>query len=288
MEISAYDIKAYDIHIYCKLSEAYKNTPNYVCTISFGSKNKQFCLTAMYRQKEPTKIYIDRVQHNDQCVVDGRLEDFKGGTAKIVSTALWFMKCHFKDVTHFTLNDDSHIECEKGNTMYKLSLAYDYILKHNQTWYENKFNAILPDIIYDKYKKSLTVLDELLYPYNMVSDLFMNTDYEEIYNSSKSPRDFINNLRKTNGTNYCFKVGKWLNSYMRFLQINIYQTDWYIMKDTITEPEGYTESLLDPTKKSQLFYGGSKNRKKTRKRHNFRLVNSTYTEGNIVGTYGDY
>jgi hypothetical protein len=117
-DIKAYDIKAYDIHIYCKLSEVFKD--------------------------------------NDQCVVDGSLQDFKNGTVKIVSTAIWFMKNHFKDVERFTLNDDSHIECERGKAIYKLRLAYDYILKCNQTWYENKFHAVLPstgDSLYDKYKK---------------------------------------------------------------------------------------------------------------------------------------
>jgi hypothetical protein len=298
MEISAYDIRAYDIHIYCKLSEIFKNAPGYVCFIAFGSRNKQFCLNAIYKASNPGEIYIDRVQHNDQCVIDGSLKDFKNGTAKIVSTALWFMKSHFKEVTRFTLNDASHIECEKGSTTYKLSLAYDYIIKYNQTWYENKFNAILPgldpitnkiteDSIYDKYKKSLTVLDEPLYPYDVFKDSAIDLENEEIYKSSSTPREFINNLRKKYDTDYCFKVGKWLNSYMIFLNINIYQSVWYILQEHIVKPEGYIISTLDPAKKSQLFNGGSKNKRKTRKRYNYRLVNADYSEGTIVGYYGD-
>jgi hypothetical protein len=291
MEISAYDIKAYDIHIYCKLSEAFKDTSNYICTISFGSKHNQFCLTALYKQTNPKEIYIDRVQHNDQCVVDGSLQDFKNGTIKIVSTALWFMKNHFKEVERFTLNDDSHIECERGKAVYKLRLAYDYILKYNQTWYENKFNAVLPSIgddsLYDKYKKSLSILDAPLYPYSIVKDRFMSQDYEEIYNLSSSPRDFLDRLRKTLGTNYCFNVAKWLHNYMLFLQINLYQTEWCIMKDTITKPEGYIQTPLDTTLKNKLFVVGGGRRKHTRKRYTYRLINSTYNDGNIVGVYGE-
>lgn len=284
MEVSAYDIQAYDIHIYCKLSEISKTTPGYICFISFGSKNRQFCLTAMYKASNPSEIYIDRVQHNDQCMVNGSLKDFKNGTVKIVSTALWFMKNHFKEVKRFTIHDDSHIECEKGSSRYKLSLAYDYIIKYNQTWYENRFNAILPESIYDKYKKSITVLDEPLYPYDVFKDNAIDLENEEIYKSSSTPREFINNLRKKYDTDYCFKVCKWLNSYMIFLNINIYQSAWYILHESITQPEGYSIVVLDPIKKLHLFNGG---KRKTRKRHNYRLVNAEYTDGSIIGVYGE-
>lgn len=261
-----YKIRGYDMNIYCKVSSFTKYSGEIAYTLSFGGKN-EFCLISKINSNSPKFCYIDRVEKNSSCVIDGTLEE-KGGTEILVKLAIWTIHTLFPDVTIFTFNDNSHIYCQEGSKLYKLSLSYDYILKHNQTWYQNKFGAKLPHIVRHEGEKpidelfteSLQILDHPLEPFDNIKITCKSfIENQNIYNSSSSPRDFINNLRIKYGKEYCFKVGEWLTSYMMYLGINLYDEFWFIDTESIIKPPKYNIQEI-----GNIIKGGNKTQKRRR------------------------
>jgi hypothetical protein len=225
--IRAYKISGYNISLYCKISEYGINTDNYMCSMSFGSGSKKFCLTAIYKACNPFEIYIDRVEKNDLCIINNKLTDIDEGLVKLVKLSLLFIKKIYPHVIRLTFQDDSQIYCNNESKLDKLSLAYDYIIKYNQTWYEKKFKAELPGLIsvkdktatenslMYKYFESLKELDKLLIPFEIVvNTINILQKYEDEYNSDISPREFINNLRNKCKDNYCKEICKWEQLYI--------------------------------------------------------------------------
>lgn len=270
--ITVYKVKGYSMDIYCKVSKFPQYGGGFKNTISFGGKNS-FCLVSKISDDKPSVCYIDRVERNSACVIDGTLEE-KGGTEILVKIALWTIKQLFPEVKRFTLQDDSNILCEKNGKIHKISLGFDYIIKYNQTWYQSKFNAKLPNVaihlddmpINDEFNNSLKILDQPLQKFDTIpltNSLFIST--KEIYNSSSTPRNYINNLRSVYGNNYCFMVSEWFSHYMGYLGIKLHQDLWYIDADSIEEPDKFT---IQETKNTVR--GGF--RRKTIKKRNFRLV----------------
>jgi hypothetical protein len=281
--MTVFEIRAFDIKLYCKVTVVNLQDKNYF-TLSFGGANK-FCIIISI---SPDKKYIDIIEYNEACVKDGKLEE-SGGTVKLVKAALWAVKEIFHDIQQLKFIDDSHIHCQKGTKyvsepihttlsdfvvltpksdveLYKLSLAYDYILKSGQTWYENRFNASLPDGLMKEYKDSLKVLDEPLKPFELIKDIIPKIEpFKAQYELSSSPRDFIKRLREEFKEQYCFKVGSWLSQYIeRVLHIIIFKESWFIPIDIITMPHNFSIK-----KTADIVKGGSR---KTRKNRNFRLV----------------
>jgi hypothetical protein len=277
-----YKISGYNISLYCKITEYGINTENYMCTMSFGTGNKQFCLTSIYKSKKLYEIYIDRVDKNNLCVIDGKLSDFEEGLVKLVKVSLWFIKKIYPHVKKFTLFDYSQIYCNPDNKHDKLSLAYDYILKYNQTWYEKKFKAELPGLITTnknttiesnslmaKYKESLKELDAPLMSYDIIADkLTVLQKYKSEYTNAETPRQFIENIRNSYKDNYCYEVGKWLNSYMVFLQIKLFPEEWYILTSNVNPVPNFKVNKITNASIINKFLGGRRN---TRKKYPFKL-----------------
>jgi hypothetical protein len=288
--IQAYKIYGYDISLYCKITEYGINTANYLCAMSFGSGNKKFCLTAIYKASNPFEIYIDRVEKYDLCITDNKLTDIENGLVKLVKLSLFFIKMIYPHVTRLTFFDDSQIYCNE-NKFDKLSLAYDYIIKYNQTWYENKFKAELPglisakdktatnDSLMYKYFESLKELDKPLIPFEIVvNTINILQKYENEYNSSKTPREFINSLRIKYENEYCKEICKWLNSYMKVLQIKICPESWYILTSNIDDIPKFKVSKLSENNIGRIFGG---KRKYTLKKSMYNLKRGTFTESYI-------
>ena len=170
-------LSGYGISTYCKIDELNPDDPDhYKCTFTFGIGRRKYCLIASFKQSNPTEIYIDRVE-NSNCIIGKELVSVADGTSKLVQIALYAMHRMMPKVMRFALRDDSHIYC-KGvggppskldgcpsnldgldqlkliSTGYpKMSLAYETILKYNQTWYQQKFGAVLPGFISSKSEK---------------------------------------------------------------------------------------------------------------------------------------
>lgn len=265
-------------YIYCKISSftAYgKTEPSY--SISFGGKS-DFCFTSSIDKRSPDICYIDRIEYNGCCVVDGTLNE-RGGTIALVKLALWTIIHLFPNVRKFTLKDNSYIYCEKGSKMTKLSLSYDSLLKYNKTWYQRHFDATLPTEILSEFVRSISILDEPLASFDyIVSKLNALQPFEAEYESapeqlgvsseqvpiySHTPRAFINALRRDQ--NYCFKVGKWLEQYMNLINVRLFADNWFILRESVKEPPNYH---IQETR-NNIRGGGT--RKKVKQR-NFSLI----------------
>jgi hypothetical protein len=272
-----YNIYGYDINIFCKITEQNIEKDNYKCIMSFGNKNT-FCLTAIYNATNPYEIYIDNINYNDKCVINGTLAE-SGGIEKLVKIALWHMTKIYPHVLKYTFMDDSHIYCEKKSKLYKLNLAYDYILKYNKTWYQSKFKAELPQDLMINFNKSLQELDKPLDNYDFIIQKFNQfINFKNEYIQSKTPRDFINEIRTQNKDKYCFIVAKWLTQYMIYLQIKLYNDNWFISKNNIDSIPNYKPIKINNIF-SNLIHGGNK----TRKNKNFRLA--SYKNISNIGFY---
>lgn len=252
-------ISGYNREYYCKLIGSGKKDKIWY-TFLFGGIST-FCITISTKGNAPTEASLDRVDYDARCGKDSPLEK-GGGMAKLISTALWLVKFFFPTIKTITLTDDSHIECIQGNKMKKMSLSCDYILKYNMTWYEKIFHAILPDSLYNDYKKSLEILSTELDNYEyQVSRLPCLQKYKDIYLKSNTPKDFFENLRKHYGTEYCSEVCDWIHKYITILGINLYNQSWYIPSTAIAKPPGYSMKRVD-----KPIVGGKKyTRKRVRK-----------------------
>jgi hypothetical protein len=282
--IIGYQISGYGIKMYCKITEygllnnTQSITANYKCTISFGTGLKKFCLIASYSKQNPYQISIDRIEKNDNCILDRKMGDVTEGTAKLVRLALWTMTKLYPHVTHYTFKDFYQIPCDNNsNSNNTLHLGFDYILKYNETWYQKKFNAELPGFIsksinntqlteikavsgsiMESVYNSFKILDEKLVPIQLVSDLIPSIlDYKVQYDASDTPREFINTLRNILGKKYCGTVGKWLNQYMIYLNIDIEMSKWYILQKNIIRPSNYSVVKLSQENTIYKLNGGN-------------------------------
>lgn len=240
--------------IYCKItSTPGYNTPEKNHTISFGGKNF-FCLVATIKAATPTQCYIDRVEYNASCAVDGTLRE-RGDTVQLVKLALWTIVSKFPRINVFTLIDDSYIYCEEDSRLNKLSLSHDFILKYNKTWYQYHFKAELPSKQISAFNDTLKVLDQQLEPFEFISQhINALAPYRDAYEESPeqldvrpgqmpiyahTPRAFMNVLRDDN---YCFTVGKWVEQYMKYIGINydLFKNEWFISREKVAEPPNYS------------------------------------------------
>jgi hypothetical protein len=288
------------IKTYCKIIDYNWNDPNnYKRTFSFGTIMKEWCLTAAYRNAQSDYIYIDRVEAYNSCFISEK--PFDDSTAQFIRLALYVLYKSIPDINRFTLKDDSHIYCNGKDYGPKISLAYETILKYNQTWYQYKFGAILDgyisyttDIhsiepvkdgtehilipivgidtlfivvshsIMSRYLKSLIILDTRCDTYDdIINECPYLKNYKMEYESASSPRNFLTQIRvKYNKEQYCLNIKDWLHSYMEFLGIIIYYDAWYIPVTSIQIPKGFKENEMNRTLVNQILKGG-----KTRKRH---------------------
>ena len=266
MEPKKYRIKSFDKIFYCKVSNYGENY-----TISIGGK-RGYCFVVSIK-KHSDKAYIDRVEYNEACVKDGKLEE-NGGMYKLICGGLYFIKETFSNIKIITLKDDSHIYCKKGSKEYKMSLAFDYIIKYNKTWYQIKFNAKLPEDILLLFNNYLLYLDEPLPNYNYIVSLIPDiNEFESIYLESKSPRDFIQNIREIYADKYCFKVCKWLHHFLNNIGIKSFSDLWYIDTENIVKPDIYSVNST----MNEMRGGG------TKKRKNFSIVSAR--DVSIIGIY---
>lgn len=311
---TGYIITGYDIKVYCKLTETNIGEQNYNCVISFGTGMKKWCIIALYDNKKPNEIYIDRVENNDLCLAVGKLREYEKGTIKLFKIALYTLKQLFPDIIKLTLHDNSQIYCNETNKMFKLSLSYDYILKYNESWYQKNFSAELPGFISKKninnniinnntkypitsepgtlmdiYTTSLRELDTNIMDYSLIINIFSQfSEYKNEYESSNTPREFINILRKTLKNDFCFKVGKWLNQYMLFLQIKLSPEYWYILTKNIANVPNFTINELTNNNTKTILNGGKRHNKTLKNNTGLCIISDSNLTDTFIGSYNDY
>jgi hypothetical protein len=236
---------------------------------------RTFCVTIAI--KSESIAFVNRVEFDEFCNKVGKMEENKGMEV-LLKGALWFTLQLYPTIKIFNLEDDSHIYCIKKSKTHKLSLAYDYILKYGQTWYEKKFHAVLSEHMTHDYKKSQAVLDMPLIPYEEFVKVYPTIkSYESTYRAAKSPRDFIGSLRTELGLDtYCMEVGKWLTNYVELLGVQMFKEKWFILRSSVKEPDGFELEKL--TYEPRV---GGASRLKTRKQRVSRKARS----GGGIGYY---
>jgi hypothetical protein len=268
-KIQYYIIKSSNKEFYCKVIQYFGNY-----TITVGGK-KGYCLLVIINKTSPTEAYIRDIAYDDACAKDGNLEKM-GGIYTLIACGLYCIKEKIRNIQRFSLTDASHIQCIKGSQQYKMDLAYDSILKYNQTWYQRRFHATLPPTSLSKFEASLKRLDMGLPDFKYFVSIIPST-LKDIYLHTKTPREFIETIRSTYKENYCFQVAFWLDSFLEMCGIHLYRDEWYIPIDAVVAPEDYSvEETQD----------GGGGRRLTRKKRNFRLVKGgDRSEEQILGVY---
>ena len=227
--ISGKKLYGYDVSTYCKISETYVNDPiQYKCDVAFGTGLKKFCMISKYDVKNPDSIYIGRVENNTSCLLEKG--DSNERTVKLVRIGLYEMLRLKPSITRFTLKDDSNIYCN-GSTGERISMSYESLLKYNQTWYQQKFGAILPGFVSSTTKpleesadgiikiimqinsvlttflvktessmfyflQSLSNMDRPSTPYeSIIQELPRLASFQNEYESANTPREFMANVR---------------------------------------------------------------------------------------------
>jgi len=295
MEIKTvlYEIEGLGLHTYCKMYKIHRDTLH-AYTISFGTKKKDFCITASYNHDKSDEIYIDRIEKKNNCIVGKSFDEIKEGTIKLVNLSLSVLKIMFPLIKKFAFVDASQIKCSNNDTM---SMALDYIIKYNKTWYEKQFGAELPEKngIKKVYTDSLLVLDRPSIDFLLVKNAVKGIElYEDAYIISKTPREFINHLRKKLGKNYCKDIGTLLSSYMEYLRVNVMEKFWYIPSEHIKSPRLTIKEINNKDIISRLDGGSRKNRRpakvatKTSKNTIRYEISSDKKRGYIIGDSTEY
>jgi hypothetical protein len=248
-------LKGYNKQFYCKFHGS-GDPGNLWYTFYFGGKST-YCITIAMKGNPPTEAYMSRVEYDAKCIKDAPLEK-NGGTAKLLSISLWVIKTFFPSIEKITFMDDSHIECIQGSKLKKMSLACDYMLKYGMTWYEKLFHATLPDDLNPRYKSSLPVLEQPLEDFEyQVGQLPSLEKYKDKYLVSTSPKHFFEQLRKQYGSNYCEEVCNWIHMYIRLLNVDWSNSNWFIPAETIVKPPGFSMGRVE-----NPFKGGKYTRKR--------------------------
>lgn len=228
-------LEGYGISTFCKISEQYPNDPQqYKCNFSFGTGIKKFGVIASYDNKHPDVIYIDRVENNRSSLIGQDLSAVTEGTAKLVRIGLYVMYSLKPSIKRFVLKDDSNLYCNGGDTGQRISMSYETLLKYNQTWYQQKFGAVLPGFLSSTtgplphqededvtrisisingiptvfrvrndssmlyFLQSLACMDMPLTPYvSIIEELPALSKYKEEYESSVTPRQFMTRVRNS-------------------------------------------------------------------------------------------
>ena len=327
--IQGYTILGYGMKTYCKVENTTYDDPVHNKTsYSFGSGRRSFCMTAACKSLSTHAIYIDRVENHQDCLLDQKkLVDVEEGTAKLVRIGLYTMHILNPAIEKFTLTDDSHLYCNGGTSGPKMSLAYESILKYNQTWYQQKYGAVLPgflsrsvspmneeknnyesipifineiDIIFyvikdsvmSVYLKSLAILDLSCEPFDSIITSFSAIkSYRAEYNAASSPRDFMKRLReKYSKAQYCLEGFRWYRAYMEYMGIKLYDDAWYIPVNALQKQDDYNMIHKENLDK---IWGGAFHKKHTavtRKKNQTRwgiIPFRQEREGGYIGRWED-
>lgn len=212
----------------CKVIEYVSGTTRIERTILISNPN-QFCFEATIRT--PNKARIFKIEYNHSCIdINGIIDE--DIIRKLVMLSIWTLKIFFPEVSQIDLGTvDPHIYCGED---VRFSLNCEYILKYGKIWTEKLFGAVLHKKLYDEYRESLTILNQPLYPYEFIIAIVYEMSGEEAeYTAATSPRDFIDKLRAKYGPDYFYKVGPWIERYIRTLCIMFYSDIWYINANSL-------------------------------------------------------
>ena len=203
---------------------------------------KTFCVNIALYESEPTLYWLKT--EDGGCELTDK--EIRGdNTVKMVDLAFSLLRKYYpKRGNWVTLLDDSGFSWysfaessaagkDSKGKKYKTNFLKGYLLLHQTTWYEDKFNAVICDsTIYSNYRKKAEAnfKDPLKKPETFD---FMNTDAKEklepLYKSSKTWDEFIEKIKKTYNDEKYKLIYSWYRQaiYIIFDGMEINQ-DWKI------------------------------------------------------------
>ena len=213
--------------------------------------------------KDDVDPNINGISFDKKCSKDADMISGEG-TVEMTKIAIKFVKSIFPDVRNFMLKDHSKITCEYNNTV---PLYYFYLIKHDKTWYQSKFNAkpynkddikLIKEAIDYMKNEPMLPLEEFNKKYIIGSKCRLKkfVDFiKETYNKSKSYHEFINKLISEND---CGILQYWFSYFFsKHCTFNFGESLWVISKKTIEKwPEITYKESNDPIKFLSIHEGG--------------------------------
>jgi hypothetical protein len=218
--------------------------------IKFGGKKE--CIHITIYENLPN---IDGLGYGRKCALKKPLIP-GSGTENMLKTALTFVCVLYPQTVGFLLKDTSSVKCQDGETF---SLAFLYMAKHGQTWYQKKFGAVPErnEITFslENFNKEFTstkIKDSVSWKHfkkNFLERTHLNKQtidrFEVLYVKSKSWRNFVVNILKEFD---CSVLKEWLYRLITSTQsvlLGIDHEEFRITRQTIDEWNMYENITVD-------------------------------------------
>jgi hypothetical protein len=200
--------KSYNKYYYVNISITKKED-----TILIGGLNIK-CVQIIINKKYNTGL-LELVQHHEKCSF---FETLKEGneTVNLVKNSLFFVASLYPEISKYEFIDNSFITCKNGK---RISLADLHFVKYGETWYENKFGAILT-----KQRKSIvnSTKNEIIKILNSKIEIPIEDFIKEYYG-----KDFYENQNKLNIIKNIYNPDITLKEYLNYFFRNKYDCVYY-------------------------------------------------------------
>ena len=183
--------------------------------MNIGGKDKCASFTIPMYKKEPIKLsYASSSSNHFQCTLDDK--EIKGeSTYKMMCLAFTIIR-EITDQTYIEFEDMSHFECLLPNGEKKdVTLAPFAFLFYGQTWYEQKFGAVLVNTAKrNAYTNMKCRRNDPTYKpaiYTFGSNKSLQILIQKHYDASITWADFFKLISDEFGRNKCSLVYPWIS-----------------------------------------------------------------------------
>jgi hypothetical protein len=261
-----YKIKSENYEFYATITEI----ENHEYRIKFGGARQCINVSVYKDSNESSLANLNGVSYDLECSIDKNL--LAGdGTASRAHSAAEMLKCCLKfllyiypNIKGYTFKDHSKVTCTRNVV---IPLYYFYMIKHNKTWYQHKFNAKPKDkdeIIHInelfeflKNESTKISLDNFYKTYVVASGCQLKNFKEffgDIYNKSNCYYDFLKEIID----NYdCGILQIWFQYFMyKHCKFNFGEAFWLIRKSEINKWNNVTYEKIDTKPRFKKNYEG--------------------------------
>ena len=254
-----YKIKSENYEFYATITEI----ENHEYWIKFGGARQCINVSVYKDSSESSLANLNGVSYDLECSIDKNL--LAGdGTAEMLKCCLKFLLYIFPNIKGYTFKDHSKVTCSRNVV---IPLYYFYMIKHNKTWYQYKFNAKPKDkdeIIHINElfeflsnESTKVLLDNFYKTYVVASGCKLKNFKEffgEIYNKNKCYYDF---LKEVIDSYDCGILQIWFQYFMyKHCKFNFGEAFWLIRKSEINKWDDVTYEKIDTKPRFKKNYEG--------------------------------
>lgn len=221
--------------------------------VEFGGKTSCVSFSVYAEESQPN---LDGTNFSKDCATNMELERGDLGTVLMVNAAMMFIYDRFpQQHGDIVLKDWSKINCKRKRS---LSLAYYYLIRHGQTWYQQKFKARLHNERFaNGFKAFQGFLDEAknkvewpdfvktyITPCDIIrADLLLQV-LEPYYTQSNTYREFFSSMAEKKLD--CIHLSEWTEKFVEMhlqLPAHFDNVKWIINKDFVIEKRKGSKSF---------------------------------------------